>query len=292
MSAFDALCGDRDTNPKEGHIFLDKTNPNRPIFRCTACQKHNDEPDSPYPWKLKIENGVRYIYSPTVVIGEDTYGVKGYDAYKWNVLDNASDVPSAYIYKTSGGTWGVSIGDSAPQSQYVYHFEIGFFEAIEQQEGSEEDQKYRVHQFIYGEPVISDISNPDRYSLELDPITNKAQLWRFNATGYKVGSTTLADELKATTKRLDCHVLVRLNGGVSPVLQYIPLGTLTGSAAVEGYTGTLNVPTGEQRCNQESGYYIQSAYYVWTFENGLLKSVGTEKNWTTGLQTTPLSEEL
>lgn len=33
VTAFDAMTGDKQTNPHEGHIVLDRTNPDRPIIR-------------------------------------------------------------------------------------------------------------------------------------------------------------------------------------------------------------------------------------------------------------------
>lgn len=65
-----------------------------------------------------------------------------------------------------------------------------------------------------------------------------------------------------------------------------------GGGGTSGYSGTLDVPTGELRCNYESEYKIQSAYRRWTFENGLLKSVSSKDIWTDGLPTTPHSGEI
>ena len=72
--------------------------------------------------------------------------------------------------------------------------------------------------------------------------------------------------------------------------------TLGGGGGTTGYTGTIRVATGEQRCNSTSGYYIQSEYITCNVENGVIKSVvidaqgNPKKEWTTGLQTIPLSD--
>lgn len=144
-----------------------------------------------------------------------------------------------------------------------------------------------------GAPSVVGLGMPDRASISLND-GRETEIKGFKSQSDEV------DNLAELLSRSDSEdeyagsVLVRMtdeDGKHS--LVFVPIGKGIGGGSMTGYTGTIDVPTGEQRCNEDSGWYIQNKYATWTFENGLLKTVG-KAQWPTsgGLATTPLSEEL
>ena len=120
----------------------------------------------------------------------------------------------------------------------------------------------------------------------------KARVTVKSATG---GGKILLDPAKlAANKTVDVHTITVGNTTVKVLAE----GDITipGGGGSSGYTGTIRVATGEQRCNSASGYYLQSEYITCNVENGVIKSVvlddqgNPKKEWTTGLQTIPLSD--
>lgn len=119
----------------------------------------------------------------------------------------------------------------------------------------------------------------------------KARATVKSATG---GGKILLDPSKlAPGKTVDVHTLTVGKSSLKILAEEdieIPDG-----GGGSGFKGTIRVATGEQRCNADSGYYIQSEYITCNVENGLVKSVVLDANgqpkkeWTTGLATTPLS---
>ena len=144
-----------------------------------------------------------------------------------------------------------------------------------------------------GAPSVVGLGMPDRASISLNDGRET------EIKGFKSQSDE-ADKLAELLSRGDSadeyagSVLVRkTDEDGKHSLAFVPIGKgIGGGDSMTGYTGTIDVPTGEQRCNEDSGWYIQNKYATWTFENGLLKTVG-KAQWPTsgGLATTPLSEE-
>ena len=142
-----------------------------------------------------------------------------------------------------------------------------------------------------GAPSVVGLGMPDRASIALNDGRET------EIKGFK-SQPDEADVLASLLSRGDSEeeyagsVLVRTtdeNTG-KHALVFIPIGKgIGGGGGTTGHSGPINVPTGEMRCNSASGYNIQQAYRVWTFENGLLKSVSNTDQWTTGLPTLEIS---
>lgn len=62
--------------------------------------------------------------------------------------------------------------------------------------------------------------------------------------------------------------------------------------ATSGYSGTVNIYTGNSRCNSSSGWKLQNEYIKAEFENGLLKGGLDVKYWSDGIPTTKFSDIL
>lgn len=52
VTAFDAMTGDKQTNPHEGHIVLDRTNPDRPVIRWEGKEAEAAAAGIPRPFEI------------------------------------------------------------------------------------------------------------------------------------------------------------------------------------------------------------------------------------------------
>ena len=229
----------------------------------------------------------------------------GKKAGEWNYarLDTVDGVRGVYCVITatvsSSGKISYECQNDSPMAKAsilsVCMATVTQVEDVDQETG-ETVVKSVLKQVRRGAPSVVGLGMPDRASISLNDRRET------EIKGFKSQSDE-ADKLAELLSRSDSEdeyagsVLVRMTDEDGKhKLVYVPIGKGIGGddgGSTTGYTGTIDVPTGNTRCNKESGFYIQNEYATWTFENGLLTSVGSAR-WprSGGLATTPLSEEL
>lgn len=250
--------------------------------------------DTPLPWDVKVENGAAYVFSPVVYVSEGGGSNKfrthtkvvpsGFQENTWNEVDLSGEFLNCYVAVSVSGngsrSYVASLTGGLPYGSYA---ELMFFRVAKFELGAGSSVKNVIMQYTHGEPWLLDFGAQDRKSISLND-KGETEIKGFKSQASE--TSKLAQHLTADSE-FDGQVLVRITDQQGEKqLVFMPIGKMT------GYSGTIDVPTGNMRCNEASGYYIQNEFKTWTFENGLLKSVG-EAQWpaSSGLETTPLSEE-
>ena len=276
--------------------------------------------DTPMSWDVREDPespGSYQVFDPVAFVmvendGNVTFTKKplkvvatGKKAGEWNYarLDTVDGVRGVYCVITatvsSSGEISYECQNDSPMAKAsilsVCMATVTQVEDVDPETG-ETVVKNVLKQVRRGAPSVVGLGMPDRVSISLNDGRET------EIKGFKSQSDE-ADKLAGLLSRSDSEdeyagsVLVRMtdeDGKHS--LVFVPIGKGIGGGS--GFKGTIRVATGEQRCNADSGYYIQSEYITCNVENGLVKSVVLDANgqpkkeWTTGLATTPLSEEL
>ena len=251
----------------------------------------------PIPWDLKVKDGDLYVFSPIAYVltanGQTKLQqeliVNGATKGEWFKITQLASPVCCIIYASVSGsgsvTYSVGTGGRPFGSVVLFKQIIGTY-ARSVSSGPIDS----VTQFRRGAPTINGLGIADAASIFLND-NGETEIKGFKSQAAE--TTKLSQHLQAQTEFAG-QVLVRTEVNGVKQLVFVPIGNGIGGGGGEttGYSGPVNVPTGELRCNSASGYYIQSAYNVWTFENGLLKSIDTTTRWMQGgLQTTPLSGE-
>ena len=247
---------------------------------------------APLPWDLKVKDGDLYVFSPIAYVltasgqtkSQQELIVSGATKGEWFKITGLSSPVCCIIYASVSGSGSVTYSvDTAgrPSGSVVLFKQIIGTYARSGSSGPINS----VTQFRRGAPTINGLGIADAASIFLND-NGETEIKGFKSQAAE--TTKLSQHLQAQTEFAG-QVLVRTEVNGVKQLVFVPIGNCT------GYTGTIRVATGEQRCNQESGYYIQSEYITCNVENGLIKSVVLDaqgqpkKEWTTGLATTPLS---
>lgn len=252
--------------------------------------------DTPIPWDLKLDGGELYVFSPIAYV----VTAKGKRKSELKIiLDGAKEgewFKVERLYTPFCCVICASVSDSGVVSYSVYTREpsdaIVLFKQVigtfSMPTGTRPVTGFT--QFRRGAPTINGLGIADAASIFLND-NGETEIKGFKAQASE--TTKLSQHLQAQTEFAG-QVLVRTEVNGVKTLLFVPIGNGLGSGggggSTAGYTGTIDVPTGNTRCNEESGWYIQNEYATWTFENGLLMSVGSAR-WPTsgGLATTPLS---
>lgn len=256
---------------------------------------------APLPWDVKVENGEAMIFSPYFAVLKsgaskskqiEIVRPDGYPAGEWTrvqVISSGGGIYGRlYVSTSSSGvnSYTATIGTAVSGSACLYQVNVA---NIKRNEESEEREVTSATQLFHGLPTILDLGIADRKSISLND-EGETEI-----KGFKDGAsetTKLSDHLTAESE-FEGQVLVRKEVNGEKVLIFVPIGSGIGGGGggTSGYDGTLDVATGNIRCNEASGYYIQNEYKTWTFEKGLLKSISEDAFWSTGIATTELSKE-
>lgn len=252
--------------------------------------------DTPIPWDLKLDGGDLYVFSPIAYVitanekrkSQLKIIVDGATEGEWFKIQSLYNPVCCVICASVSGSGVISysVATREPSDAIVLFKQvIGTFSMPT---GTRPVTGFT--QLRRGAPTINGLGIADATSIFLND-NGETEIKGFKAQASE--TTKLAQHLQAQDEFAG-QVLVRTEVDGVKKLLFVPIGNGLGGGggSTTGYTGTIDVPTGNMRCNVESGYYIQNEFKPWTFENGLLKTVGSAQ-WPTsgGLVTTPLSAE-
>ena len=251
--------------------------------------------EHPIPWDLKLDGGDLYVFSPVAYVitanGKRKSQLKiildGATEGEWFKVESLYNPVCCVICASVSGSGVISysVATREPSDAIVLFKQvIGTFTMPT---GTRPVTGFT--QLRRGAPTINGLGIADAASIFLND-NGETEIKGFKDQASE--TTKLSQHLRAQ-EEFAGQVLVRTEVDGVKMLLFVPIGNGLGGGgggSTTGYTGTINVPTGNTRCNEDSGWYIQNEYATWTFNNGLLESVGSAR-WPAsgGLATTPLS---